>query len=294
MAEGGWEASCRGELMAGEKCRGELSPAGPWASACRTTDHMAGQRGHCRGETGWGSCRAELASGPRSHAMVESGLEPSYEDGVEFTEVSGSYLIWGGSRISKLANVSFCFLKANMILSHHHHCNPPVCTVWQCVCAWDLSLGGSVRLQMRWRAKAVQLCAPVQLWNCVHVHLCNCVQLWDCGIVELCATVQCTVCTPIESTRLDSELPGVCGVDNFFGSSFGFGKMTSALGFISRLECFNSCTLSALGPRVISYMCRKQFEGLSWQKIGLYGSFMTWEPLFPDIYTFLLLSPKLP
>ena len=111
MAEGGWEASCRGELMAGEKCRGELSPAGPWASACRTTDHMAGQRGHCRGETGggWGSCRAELASGPRSHAMVGSGLEPSYEDGVEFTEVSGSYLIWGGSRISKLANVSFGF-----------------------------------------------------------------------------------------------------------------------------------------------------------------------------------------
>ena len=41
--------------------------------------------------------------------MVESGLEPSYEDGVEFTEVSGSYLIWVGSRISKLANVSFGF-----------------------------------------------------------------------------------------------------------------------------------------------------------------------------------------
>ena len=79
--------------------------------------------------------------------------------------------------------------------------------------------------------------------------------------------------TPIESTRLDSELPGVCGVDNFFGSSFGFGKMTSALGFIRRLECYNSCTLSALGPRVISYMCRKQFEGLFLQKIGLYGSF---------------------
>ena len=158
-----------------------------------------------------------------------------------------------------------------MILSHHHHCNPPVCTVWQCVCAWDLSLGGSVRLRMRWRAKSVQLCAPVQLWNCVRVHLCNCVQLWNCGIVELCATVQCTVCTLIESTRLDSELPGVCGVDNFFGSSFGFGKMTSALGFIRRLECYNSCTLSALGPRVISYMCRNQFEGLSWQK----SAFMT-------------------
>ena len=130
MAEGGWEASCRGELMAGEKCRGELSPAGPWASACRTTDHMAGQRGHCRGETGgpWGSCRAELASGPRSHAMVESGLEPSYEDGVEFTEVSGA-LDLGWIKDPKTHQCVFLFSRANMILSHHHHCNPPVCTV---------------------------------------------------------------------------------------------------------------------------------------------------------------------
>ena len=96
MAEGGWEAGagCRGELTgAGEKCRGEVQAAGSWAAACRT-DHVAGQRGHCRGETAgpWGSCRAEVVAGPRSHAMVESGLEPSdaYEDGVEFTEVSAS------------------------------------------------------------------------------------------------------------------------------------------------------------------------------------------------------------
>ena len=106
------------------------------------------------------------------------------------------------------------------------------------------------------------MCAPVQLCSTVKLWDCSTVQLRTCGTVQLCATVQCTVCTLIESTRLDSELPGVCGVDNFFGSSFGFGKMTSALGFISRLECYNSCTLSALGPRVISYMCRKQFEGL--------------------------------
>ena len=254
MAEGGWEATCRGELMAGEKCRGELSPAGPWASACRTTDHMAGQRGHCRGETGWGSCRAELASGPRSHAMVESGLEPSYEDGVEFTEVSGSYLIWGGSRISKLANVSFGFQRQ----------------IWFCriiiIAIHLFALFDNVFVP--------GISLSVVLWDCEWggvQNLCNCVQLWNCGIVELCATVQCTVCTLIESTRLDSELPGVCGVDNFFGSSFGFGKMTSALGFIRRLECYNSCTLSALGPRVISYMCRNQFEGLSWQK----SAFMT-------------------
>ena len=91
MGEGGWEAGgagCRGEL---EKCRGEeVQSAGSWPAACRT-DHVGGQRGHCRGETAgpWGSCRGEVFAGPRSHAMVESGLEPSdaYEDGVEFTEV---------------------------------------------------------------------------------------------------------------------------------------------------------------------------------------------------------------
>ena len=92
MGEGGWEAGggagCRGEL---EKCRGEeVQSAGAWPAACRT-DHVGGQRGHCRGETAgpWGSCRGEVFAGPRSHAMVESGLEPSdaYEDGVEFTEV---------------------------------------------------------------------------------------------------------------------------------------------------------------------------------------------------------------
>ena len=99
MAEDGWNAGaglCRGELTGGgEKCRGEVQAAGPWAAACRT-DHVAGQRGHCRGETAgpWGSCRAEMVAGPRSHAMVESGLEPSdtYEDGVEFTEVSAFLL----------------------------------------------------------------------------------------------------------------------------------------------------------------------------------------------------------
>ena len=118
MAEGGWEAGagCRGELTAaGEKCRGEVQAAGPWAAACRT-DHVAGQRGHCRGETAgpWGSCRAEVVAGPRSHSMVESGLEPSdaYEDGVEFTEVSAHLLFnqeWitdqslskGGSQLKK-------------------------------------------------------------------------------------------------------------------------------------------------------------------------------------------------
>ena len=109
----------------------------------------------------------------------------------------------------------------------------------------------------------LRMCAPVQLCSTVKLWDCATAQLYNCARVQLCATVQCTVCTLIESTRLDSELPGVCGVDNFFGSSFGFGKMTSALGFISRLECYNSCTLSALGPRVISYMCRNQFEGLS-------------------------------
>ena len=98
MAEDGWNAGaglCRGELTGGgEKCSGEVQAAGPWAAACRT-DHVAGQRGHCRGETAgpWGSCRAEMVAGPRSHAMVESGLEPSdaYEEGVEFTEVSGLF-----------------------------------------------------------------------------------------------------------------------------------------------------------------------------------------------------------
>ena len=180
------------------------------------------------------------------------------------------------------------FVASSSLQSTCLHC------LTMCLCLGSLS---------RWFCEtanevACKICATVfnyvQLWNCICVHLCNCVQLWNCGIVELCATVQCTVCTLIESTRLDSELPGVCGVDNFFGSSFGFGKMTSALGFIRRLECYNSCTLSALGPRVISYMCRNQFEGLSWQKIGLYDSFLTWEPLFPDICTYLLLSPKLP
>ena len=95
MGEDGWNggAGCRGELTAaGEKCRGEVQAAGPWAAACRTDHVAAGQRGFCRGEAAgpWGSCRAEMVAGPRSHAMVESGLEPSdaYEDGVEFTEVS--------------------------------------------------------------------------------------------------------------------------------------------------------------------------------------------------------------
>jgi len=74
-----------------EKCRGEeVQSPGAWAAACRT-DHVGGQKGHCRGETAgpWGSCRGEAFAGPRSHAMVESGLEPSdaYEDGVEFTEL---------------------------------------------------------------------------------------------------------------------------------------------------------------------------------------------------------------
>ena len=101
MGEDGWNAGaggCRGELTAaGEKCRGEVQAAGPWAAACRTDHVTAGQRGHCRGEAAgpWGSCRAEMVAGPRSHAMVESGLEPSdaYEDGVEFTEVSAFYLL---------------------------------------------------------------------------------------------------------------------------------------------------------------------------------------------------------
>ena len=93
MGEGtGWEALGTGLLTAGaggEKYRGEEAQSeGGWTAACRTD----GQRGHCRGETAggvWGSCRAEVVAGPRSHAMVESGLEPSdaYEDGVEFTEV---------------------------------------------------------------------------------------------------------------------------------------------------------------------------------------------------------------
>ena len=130
------------------------------------------------------------------------------------------------------------------------------------VVLWDCKWGGVQNLcNCVHLYNCVQLCSTVQLRNCTIVHLCN------CGIVELCATVQCTVCTLIESTRLDSELPGVCGVDNFFGSSFGFGKMTSALGFISRLEWYNSCTLSALGPRVISYMCKK---GFSYKKLPLW------------------------
>ena len=79
---------CRGEVD--KYNRGEVQAAAPWTSF--RADHGAGPR--CRGEStlsgAWGSCRTEMAVGPRSHAMVESGLEPSdtYGEGVEFSEVS--------------------------------------------------------------------------------------------------------------------------------------------------------------------------------------------------------------
>ena len=111
---GGREHGCRGEVD--KYSRGEVQAAAPWTSF--RNDHGAGPR--CRGDSSlsgaWGSCWTEMAVGPRSHAMVESGLEPSDTcgEGAELSEVS-SFLIFPKQEVTfcqnKLVGASiFCHI----------------------------------------------------------------------------------------------------------------------------------------------------------------------------------------